>query len=94
VLHTEERSVRIATADGFTVAGVVRVRRVSLRRRAVSLRFEQQHPVAVVVERAGHTERIPLKDGGAATMPLAWLAMPVAAGIATRILRSSRKKGA
>ncbi len=93
MLHTEERSVRIATADGFTVAGVVRVRRVSLRRRAVSLRFEQQHPVAVVVERAGHTERIPLKDGGA-TMPLAWLAMPVAAGMATRILRSSRKKGA
>ena len=94
VLHTEERSVRIATVDGLAVDGVVRTRRFELQRRAFRMRFEQLDPVAVAVERHGHTERIALRDGGASATRLAWLAMPVAAGITARMLRSRRKKGA
>ena len=86
--------MRLATVEGLAVDGVVRTRRFELQRCAFRIRLERQDPTAVVVERRGHTERIALRDSSASAIRVAWLAIPVAAGITTRILRAGRKKGA
>lgn len=89
-----ERSVRLATTGGLTVDGVIRVRRIGLESHGFAFRLEQRHPVAVVAERNGRAERIPLRANGGSAMRLAWIATPLAAVVARRIFRSRRKKGA
>lgn len=92
MLRTEERSVRIQTATGITVNGLVQVRRFRVCRGSASVALERHNPVAVVVERHGRTERILLSDGRATPPWLAWIAAPVIAGVVTRVLQGHRKK--
>ena len=92
MLQTEERSVRIKTADGLAVDGIVRVRRFGLHRGSASFAVERHDPVAVVVERHGRTERIHIPEDGAAPSWRAWIAAPIIAGVVTRVLRAHRKR--
>jgi hypothetical protein len=92
LFRTDERSVRIKTGSGVIVDGVVQVRHFGLNLASAKIGLEHHDPVAVVVERNGRIDRIPLVSGQQAPGWIAWLALPLIAGMASRALGGRRKK--
>ena len=92
MIRTEERRVPLARSGDATVDGVVRVRRLGVMREGKGFTFERREPVGVVVRRAGHEERIWLHERPSDKIVLAFIAIPIAARLAAKLLTHSRRR--
>lgn len=90
---TEERIERIPTGGAYTVDGVVRVRRIGMDTGPAKFSIEQREPVAVVIDRGAGARRIELPRSSPTIVQMAWVGIPLAAAIATRVARHRRKRG-
>lgn len=86
MIRTEKRSIPVLSSPTLSVDGLVRVRRFNAGRRSWRVAVEQHEPVGVVVRHSGKTERIEIPKSASPNMFLVLIAMPLAAGIAARLL--------
>ncbi len=92
MIRTEERRVPLARAGAATVDGIVRVRRLGAMRDGKGFTFERREPVGVVVRRAGHEERVWLRERQPGKIALAFIAIPIAARLAAKLFTHSRRR--
>lgn len=92
MIRTEERRVPLARSGDAAVDGVIRVRRLGVLHDGKGFTFEQREPVAVIVTRSGRQERVALDAGRPIGGMLAFLAIPMAARLASKMLTQRRRR--
>jgi hypothetical protein len=85
----ELRTVTISTAAGRTVEGQVRVRGIDARAGGRGFRLERREPVSVLIRENGSLRRVALPRPERRALAI-WIAAPVAALIARRIVARRR----
>ena len=89
--HLDElRTVTISTANDRTVEGQVRVRGIDARAGGRGFVFERREPVSLLIREQGSLRRVALPQTRHSGLAAAWIAAPIAACIAKRLVARRR----